>query len=289
MRRRRRVRRQRADRCGPEARRKIRRRDRAPARWRRRHAARSASTQTLFGLSGVKAPRVLLVGLGDQKKFDAARFHRANTEAARVLKGLPLKNAVSYLTEIDVAGKDDAWKMRTAAVATDTAAYKYTATFKPREKSKTPEFESIAFAGADSAKSVARRRQRDRQRRALRARTRQPAAEHLQSAIHRRPGQEARRRTRKRDLRSSRRSRHAQARHGRAARRFAGFGERTEVRDPAVQRRGRERQTGRAGRQRHHLRHRRHLDQAQFRHGRNEVRHVRRSRRARRVPFRRRD
>jgi leucyl aminopeptidase len=111
------------------------------------------TTQTLFGLSGVKAPRVLLVGLGDQKKFDAARFNRANSEAARVLKGLPLKNAVSYLTEIDIAGKDDAWKVRIAAVATDTAAYKYTATFKPREKSKTPEFESIAFAGADSAKA----------------------------------------------------------------------------------------------------------------------------------------
>jgi leucyl aminopeptidase len=111
------------------------------------------TTQVLFGLSGVKAQRVLLVGLGDQKKFDAARFSRANTEAARVLKTLPLKNAVSYLSDIDVTGKDDAWKIRTAAVATDAAAYKYAATFKPREKSKTPEFDSIAFVGADSAKS----------------------------------------------------------------------------------------------------------------------------------------
>jgi leucyl aminopeptidase len=112
------------------------------------------TTQVLFGVSGVKAQRVLLVGLGDPKKFDAARFNRANTEAARVLKGLPLKNAVSYLTDIDVTAKDDAWKVRIAAVATDTAAYKYTATFKPREKSKTPEFESLAFFAGDGAKSA---------------------------------------------------------------------------------------------------------------------------------------
>jgi leucyl aminopeptidase len=109
------------------------------------------TTHVLFGLADVKAPRIVIVGLGDQKKFDAARFNRANTEAGRVLKGLPLKNAVSYLTDIDVAGKDDAWKVRVAAVATDNAAYKYAATFKPREKSKTPEFASIAFAAGNGA------------------------------------------------------------------------------------------------------------------------------------------
>ena len=31
------------------------------------------STHALFGLAGMKAPRVLLVGLGEQKKFDAVR------------------------------------------------------------------------------------------------------------------------------------------------------------------------------------------------------------------------
>ena len=111
------------------------------------------TTQVLFGLDGVKAPRVLVVGLGDQKKFDAARFNRANADAARVLKGLPLKNAVSYLTDVDATGKDAAWKVRVAAVASDAAAYKYAATFKPREKSKTPEFEAITFAAADGTKS----------------------------------------------------------------------------------------------------------------------------------------
>jgi len=117
------------------------------------------STHVLFALTNVAAPRVLVVGLGEQKKFDAARFVRANTEAARTLKGLPLDNATSYLTEIDVPAKDSAWKVRSAALAADAQAYKYTATFKPKDKPKTAEFGALAFAApavAESALDAAR-------------------------------------------------------------------------------------------------------------------------------------
>jgi leucyl aminopeptidase len=109
---------------------------------------KSGSSQLLFGLAGVAAPRVLVVGLGETKKFDAARFARACGEAARVLKGLPIDGAVSYLTELDVPRRDAAWAVRTAALATDAQAYRYSATFKPREKSRTPEFAALAFAAA---------------------------------------------------------------------------------------------------------------------------------------------
>ena len=108
------------------------------------------TSQLLFGLPNVAAPRVLVVGLGEQKKFDAARFARVNADAARMLKGLPIDSAVSYLTALDVPGKDDAWKLRTAALASDAQAYRYTATLKPRKKSDVPEFGAIAFAGAGS-------------------------------------------------------------------------------------------------------------------------------------------
>ena len=110
-------------------------------------AAKPGSTQLLFGLANVAAPRVLVVGLGEAKKFDAARFARANADAARALKGLPIDSAFSYLTQLDVPGKDNAWKLRTAALASDVQAYRYTATLKPRKKSETPEFGAIAFAG----------------------------------------------------------------------------------------------------------------------------------------------
>ena len=114
------------------------------------------TTTVLFGLGGVTAPRVLLAGLGEAKKFDAAAFHRAAMESARALKALPIDSAISYLTEIDVPGRDAAWKLRTAALAADAQAYRYTATFKPKEKSKTPQLESISFAGMSGDRATQR-------------------------------------------------------------------------------------------------------------------------------------
>ncbi|MBU6246401.1 MAG: leucyl aminopeptidase [Xanthomonadaceae bacterium] len=112
---------------------------------------KGGSSAVLFAPAGVAARRVLVVGLGQQKAFDAARFQRVNGDAARALGRLPVDGAVSYLTEVDVPGRDAAWRVRTALLATDHAAYRYTATFKPREKSTQPELGRVAFAaGADA-------------------------------------------------------------------------------------------------------------------------------------------
>ncbi|WP_386070615.1 leucyl aminopeptidase [Tahibacter sp. UC22_41] len=109
------------------------------------------SSHVLFGLSGIHAARVLVVGLGEQKKLDSARFQRASSEAARVLKGLPIAGATSFLAEIEVPGRDLNWKLRTAALTTDHVAYKYTATFKPKDKPRGDSFGAIAFAADASA------------------------------------------------------------------------------------------------------------------------------------------
>ena len=113
-------------------------------------SGKAGTTNLLFALANVAAPRLLVVGLGEQKKFDAMRFQRACVESARALKGLPLDNATSYLTEIDVPGKDAAWRVRVAALSVDAQVYKYTATFKPREKPKPPELVTLTFAAAET-------------------------------------------------------------------------------------------------------------------------------------------
>jgi len=105
------------------------------------------SSWLLHSLTGIAAERVLLVGLGEQAKFDAAAFNRALGEAGRALSNLPIASATCWLTEIDVVGRDAAWIVRTAALAIDHQAYRYTATFKPREKSAKAELASIAFVG----------------------------------------------------------------------------------------------------------------------------------------------
>jgi leucyl aminopeptidase len=116
----------------------------------------AGSVAVLFHLPNVAAARVVLAGLGEQKKLDAAAYYRAVNESARVLKTLPIDSAVSYLPEVDVPGRDAAWKLRTAALAADAQAYRYTATFKPKEKAKMPQLEAIAFAGAASDRACER-------------------------------------------------------------------------------------------------------------------------------------
>ncbi len=58
---------------------------------------------------------------------------------------------MSYLSEIDVPGRDAAWRVRTAVLAADHASYRYTATFKPRDKSAQPELATLAFAGESNS------------------------------------------------------------------------------------------------------------------------------------------
>ena len=117
---------------------------------------KAGSTTLLFGLAGIAAPRVLVVGLGEQKKFDAAAFIRAANDAGRALKGLPIDAALSTLTELDVPDRDLAWKLRSAALAADAQAYRYTATFKPKDAPKTPHIRSLAFAVPAGAATTAR-------------------------------------------------------------------------------------------------------------------------------------
>ena len=86
----------------------------------------------LLALPGVAAGRLLLAGLGEPAKLDAARYLKACTEAAKAVKAGPARRAAVYLAEIEVPGRDLGWRARTAAVAFDAQAYRYTATLKPR-------------------------------------------------------------------------------------------------------------------------------------------------------------
>jgi leucyl aminopeptidase len=116
-------------------------------------SGKAGSTTLIYAPAGIAAKRVLVVGLGTQKGLDAARYQKVAIEAARALGKLPLDEAVSYLTEVEVPGCDAAWRVRAAALAADHAAYRYTATFKPREKGAQPELASVAFAAGSEAQA----------------------------------------------------------------------------------------------------------------------------------------
>jgi len=112
------------------------------------------ATLVLHGVSGVKAPRVVLVGLGRKSALDALAFLRACNEAGNALKSLPLADATVCLPEVDVSGHDADWRARTCALAIDHACFRYTATLKPAN-ADAPRLQKLALAaGADVAQGI---------------------------------------------------------------------------------------------------------------------------------------
>ena len=80
----------------------------------------------LRDVDGVRAARVLLVGLGEAAKFGVPQYLRAIADAVRALKSGPVGHALCTLTELAVPGRDADWNIRQAAIAADHAGYAYT-------------------------------------------------------------------------------------------------------------------------------------------------------------------
>ncbi len=120
------------------------------------------ATLMLHGLAGVKAPRVLLVGLGRRDGIDARAFERACSEAGKVLKGLPVARATVWLPQVEVKDRDAGWRGRTCALAIDHACFRYTATLKPSngDAPRLRQLELVADAnagtGIEQARAIAR-------------------------------------------------------------------------------------------------------------------------------------
>src|SRR5690606_33662341 len=87
----------------------------------------------LHDLPGVTAPRVLVLGLGEKAKFGVPQYIKAAADAVRALKTGPVARALFTVSEVEVAGRDQAWNVRQAVVAADHAAYRYTATLGKRK------------------------------------------------------------------------------------------------------------------------------------------------------------
>ena len=113
---------------------------------------KAGQTALLHDLDGVTAPRVLVVGLGEADKFGVPAYLKAVAEAVRALRTGAVDSALLTLTELDVAGRDAAWRVRQAVIAADHAAYRYTATLgaKNRKREETG-LKTLAIAGDDAA------------------------------------------------------------------------------------------------------------------------------------------
>ena len=105
----------------------------------------------LHDLPNVRAPRVLVVGLGEAAKFGVPQYLKAIGDAARALKSGPVAHALFTLSDAAITGRDAAWALRQGVIAADHAAYRYIATLGEKSRAKIePGLRRVSFTGRDA-------------------------------------------------------------------------------------------------------------------------------------------
>lgn len=79
----------------------------------------------LHQVPGVLADRVLLLGCGRERDMEGRRFRDVVVNAATTLSNTGATEAVSYVTELNVKGRDPLWKVRHAVEATANSVYRF--------------------------------------------------------------------------------------------------------------------------------------------------------------------
>jgi leucyl aminopeptidase len=82
-------------------------------------------TLLLHNIPNLPSERVLLIGCGKEKEFNENRYRDTTAKAVSVLKDTGATEATTYLTELDVKGRDISWKVRQAVEVTETALYRF--------------------------------------------------------------------------------------------------------------------------------------------------------------------
>jgi len=82
-------------------------------------------TLLLHNVPGTLADRVLLVGCGRERELADTQYRKIINSTIKTLNELGSMDAVCYLTELNVRGRDIAWRVRQAVEATDEALYQF--------------------------------------------------------------------------------------------------------------------------------------------------------------------
>jgi leucyl aminopeptidase len=86
---------------------------------------KAGATLLLHDLPGAQAERVLLVSLGKRSQFDDKAFRDALSGAAKALANGTARDAAVTLTDIDVPGRSQAWRMQQASRLIADGAYRF--------------------------------------------------------------------------------------------------------------------------------------------------------------------
>lgn len=86
---------------------------------------KAASTLLLHHVPDVASERVLLLGLGKLTELDARQFNNCARAAMRALRATGAKDALLYLAEIPVKGRDSAWCINQGIQAAYETVYRF--------------------------------------------------------------------------------------------------------------------------------------------------------------------
>ncbi|HMH16638.1 MAG TPA: leucyl aminopeptidase [Burkholderiales bacterium] len=107
---------------------------------------KAGSTRLLYRVRGVAAERVLLVGLGHEKEFGEKQYRDCARAAIAAIQETGARDACLYLAELQVPGRDAAWKARQLVLAAGDVAYRF-----DRMKSKKVAAKSLAHVCVSAA------------------------------------------------------------------------------------------------------------------------------------------
>ncbi len=86
---------------------------------------KSGQTLLLHNVPNTLCDRVLLVGCGKEREFNDTAYRKASATAAKTVNESGAMDAVSFLPELTVKGRDAYWKVRQAIEATRDALYSF--------------------------------------------------------------------------------------------------------------------------------------------------------------------
>ncbi|MGA7800744.1 MAG: leucyl aminopeptidase [Gammaproteobacteria bacterium] len=99
---------------------------------------RKNQTLMLHAVPDTLCGRVLIVGCGPEREFNDRSYREAVGAAARALNDSGATEAVSYLTDLNVKGRDVPWKVRQCVEATEDALYRFEQLKSKKDKVKRP-------------------------------------------------------------------------------------------------------------------------------------------------------
>ncbi|HMU17767.1 MAG TPA: M17 family peptidase N-terminal domain-containing protein, partial [Thauera aminoaromatica] len=96
---------------------------------------KAGATLLVHDLPGVHAERVLLVSLGKHDEFGDKAWRDALAAAAKAISSGPAKDAVVALADVELPGRDAAWRLQQATRILADGAYRFDA-LKSDKKAK---------------------------------------------------------------------------------------------------------------------------------------------------------